>query len=216
MYCDPTGSFVITSAMIITALIIGALTGVAAGAYYGYVTAKANGDDALWGAILGGLAGMFMGAAAGVGSLFIMGALAGGVVIGGLSLSATAAMDIGLGIGFAAGFAGGFAADLTTHAVNGRNIGWNEIGSASLSGLRWGVLNMSNVLMGGLTGSISLVASVGVGLAYNFMFGAFGVMFDTSFGQISKNKKSNVNVYGIISIGNIVVGQRNRIPLFSM
>ena len=124
MYADPSGHFVITLSAVLWAAAIGAVSG----AVYGGITVVANGQNVWAGIGIGALTGGFMGAGAGVASLFIAPVLVGeGVMVAtatgagfvmGNALSAGAALVIGTEIVFGTGFVGGMVADASTQVIN--------------------------------------------------------------------------------------------------
>ena len=121
MYADPSGHFVITLSAVLWAAAIGAAIGAVSGAVYGGITVVANGQNVWAGIGIGALTGGFMGAGAGVASLFIAPALVGeGVMV------ATAT---------GAGFVGGMVADASTQVINDGGV--NDWGSVFVSGIQW-------------------------------------------------------------------------------
>lgn len=150
-YYDPSGHFVITLSAVLWAAAIGAAIGAVSGAFYGGITAAVNGKNVWAGIGIGALTGGFMGAGAGVASLFIAPVLVGeGVMVAtatgagfvmGNALSAGAALAIGTGIAFVTGFVGGMVADASAQVINDGGV--NDMGSVFVSGIQWGLINIA-------------------------------------------------------------------------
>ena len=148
---DYTGTIAITTILI--SIAIGAAVGAIVGAVYGGFAAAANGQNVVTGVAIGLFSGIIMGAGAGLASVYLMPAILGqAVVIGGITISAGAALSIGSGIAFLSGFVGGAATDaLTQRIYNGEINDWNSVVS---SGVQWGVINTANAFLCSLAGSI--------------------------------------------------------------
>jgi hypothetical protein len=173
-HIDPSGFFVITISMLITAAIIGAVSGGIIGAAYGGLTAIANGQNFWVGALIGLLSGAFMGAGSGIGAVFLAPALAGASItfatasgvgfVMGTAISSGAAIAIGSGVAFGAGAIGGAFSDLSSQLVyNGRVSDW---GSVAWSALEWGAVNtISAFSCAGFESFLIADTAVGYGMA---------------------------------------------------
>ena len=198
-YADPSGHFVITLFAVSCAAVIGAIIGAVSGAVYGGITAAANGQNVWAGIGFGALTGGFMGAGAGVASLFIAPVLVGeGVMVAtatgagfvmGNALSAGAALAIGTGIAFGSGAIGGAASDMLTQVANtGKVSDWNSVG---VSALQWGLINTAGAFLGSVGGPLSNLETALVSGVFGNVTGGIGLTADVIRDRINKRKQMN-------------------------
>ena len=198
-YADPSGHFVITLFAVSCAAVIGAIIGAVSGAVYGGITAAANGQNVWAGIGFGALTGGFMGAGAGVASLFIAPVLVGeGVMVAtatgagfvmGNALSAGAALAIGTGIAFGSGAIGGAASDMLTQVANtGKVSDWNSVG---VSALQWGLINTAGAFLGSVGGPLSNLETALVSGVFGNVTGGIGLPADVIRDRINKRKQMN-------------------------
>ena len=190
-YADTSGHFVITLSAILWAAAIGGVLGAASGAIYGGLTAVANDQDVWEGVGIGALTGGFMGAGAGVASLFIAPIIVGESVAiataaGGMAVSTGASLTIGIGIGFGTGVFGGASSDMLTQIANNGKI--SDWGSTSVSALQWGVINTTSAFLGALGGPLSNLESGFVTGVFNNVTGIIGLAIDVIRGVSNKRK----------------------------
>ena len=199
MYADPSGHFVITLSAVLWAAAIGAAIGAVSGAVYGGITAAANGQNVWAGIGIGALTGGFMGAGAGVASLFIAPVLVGeGVMVAtatgagfvmGNALSAGAALAIGTGIAFGSGAIGGAASDMLTQVANtGKVTDWSSVG---VSALQWGLINTAGAFLGSVGGPLSNLETALVSGVFGNVTGGIGLTADVIRDRINKRKQMN-------------------------
>ena len=199
MYSDPSGHFVITLSAVLWAAAIGAAIGAVSGAVYGGITAAANGQNVWAGIGIGALTGGFMGAGAGIASLFIAPVLVGeGVMVAtatgagfvmGNALSAGAALAIGTGIAFGSGAIGGAASDMLTQVANtGKVSDWNSVG---FSALQWGLINTAGAFLGSVGGPLSNLETALVSGMLGNVTGLIGLTADVIRGRNNKRKQRN-------------------------
>ena len=200
MYTDPSGHFVITLSAVLAAAAIGAAIGAVSGAVYGGITAAANGQNVWAGIGIGALTGGFMGAGAGIASLFIAPVLVGeGVMVAtatgagfvmGNALSAGAALAIGTGIAFGTGFVGGTVADASTQVVNDGGV--NDWGSVFVSGIQWGLINTAGAFLGSMGGTSTLNGAL-LSAIFGGVTGAVGMTIDILRNRKNQKQKVSVN-----------------------
>ena len=200
MYADPSGHFVITLSAVLWAAAIGAAIGAVSGAVYGGITAVANGQNVWTGIGIGALTGGFMGAGAGVASLFIAPVLVGeGVMVAtatgagfvmGNALSAGAALAIGTGIAFGTGFVGGMVADASTQVINDGGV--NDWGSVFVSGIQWGLINTAGAFLGSMGGTSTLNGAL-LSAIFGGVTGAIGMTIDILRNRKNQKQKVSVN-----------------------
>ena len=189
MYADSSGHFVITLSAVLWAAAIGAAIGAVSGAVYGGITAAANGQNVWAGIGIGALTGGFMGAGAGVASLFIAPVLAGAGFMMGNALSAGAALAIGTGIAFGSGAIGGAASDMLTQvANNGKVSDWSSVG---VSALQWGLINTGGAFLGSVGGPLSNLETALVSGVFGNVTGGIGLTADVIRDRINKRKQMN-------------------------
>ena len=200
MYADPSGHFVITLSTVLVAAAIGAAIGAVSGAVYGGITAVANGQNVWAGIGIGALTGGFMGAGAGVASLFIAPVLVGeGVMVAtatgagfvmGNALSAGAALAVGTGIAFGTGFVGGMVADASTQVINDGGV--NDWGSVFVSAIQWGLINTAGAFLGSMGGTSTLNGAL-LSAIFGGVTGAVGMTIDILRNRKNQKQKVSVN-----------------------
>ena len=186
-YCDPSGHFIISLTSILIAAGIGAALGAVSGAIYGGFTAAANGQNVWGGIMIGAVTGAFMGAGAGVASLFIAPILAGGsVVIGATSISAGASLAIGAGISFGTGAIGGAVSDIWTQHINNGDV--TDIDSVIKSAFQWGTINTFGAFLGSVGGPLSNLETALITGVFNNVTGSIGLTVDAIRGNNSRRR----------------------------
>jgi hypothetical protein len=186
MHKDPSGHFV-TFAAAIAAIVAGAIIG----AFYGYITALANGQNVLAGALIGAASGALMGLTTLVGSYIIGLAFASIALAGTVSISSTLVIVGGAAIGFAGGFIAGMLADVSLQAINNENH-YVDLISAALVGVEWGVINMLSSFAGSYVGVIKgFFSNLIVNTALNINFGGIGFCIDVIKEYIGNKKPSS-------------------------
>ena len=162
MYVDPSGH------VALSAVIIGAIVGAIVGSLYGGLTASAKGENILAGVVAGAIGGALMGAAAAFASTFISSAFAGKAVVLNLTKGISTAFFSGLGVGI--------ASDAILQKIN---YGTVDASKALVAGLQWGILNTISAFAGSpLVELTNFSAVFTTSLAYNFLFGAAGMVGD--------------------------------------
>ncbi len=199
MYADPSGHFVITLSAVLCAAAIGASVGAVSGAIYGGLTAAANNQNVWAGIGIGALTGGFMGAGAGVASIFIAPVLVGeGVMVAtatgvgfvmGNALSAGTALAIGTSIAFGSGAIGGVASDMLTQIANNGKV--SDWGSLGISALQWGLINTAGAFLGSIYGPLPNLKTAIISGGVNIITGGIGLAFDVIRDRINKRKQMN-------------------------
>ena len=150
----------------------------------GGITAAINEQD-IWVGI-GALSGAFMGAGAGVASLFIAPVIAGegimvttatetGFVMGN-ALNVGAALAIGSCIAFSSGAIGGASSDMLMRLANdGKVSDWNSV---AISALQWGFINTMGTFLGSVGGPLSNFETTLVSCLFSSVTGAMGLTAD--------------------------------------
>ena len=162
MHVDPSGH------VALSAVIIGAIVGAIVGSFYGGLTASAKGENILAGVVAGAIGGALMGAAAAFASTFISSAFAGKAVVLNLTKGISTAFFSGLGVGI--------ASDAILQKIN---YGTVDASKALVAGLQWGILNTISAFAGSpLVELTNFSAVFTTSLAYNFLFGAAGMVGD--------------------------------------
>ena len=181
---DPTGH------LFISALLIGAIVGGVIGGIYGVLTAVANDQNILAGALIGLGAGFLMGLGAGIASLFLAPVIVGqAVMVSGVTYSVSAALAIGSGVAFGSGFVCGMVADVVTQAINDGDV---DLNSAFVSGVQWGFINTASAFLCSLGGPVSTLESALLSGIFGSVTSAIGMTIDILRNR--KNQKQKVVV----------------------
>ena len=176
---DPNGTFVITGAAVLTAVIVGGIAGLIIGGLYGGLTAAANGQDVYKGIGIGMLTGTIMGIGTGLASLFIAPVMVGETValgIAGATISSGSAIAIGTAIAFGSGAIGGAISDVFNQISNYGQV--EDFGSVIFTALEWGVLNTASAYLSSMAGPLDGVASFALSQVFGHWTGAIGLLID--------------------------------------
>ena len=193
MYADPSGKVLISISALIMGIIVGAVVGAIIGAGYGAITAAATGQNIWAGALIGGLAGLFMGAAAGAGGVLFGAVFSSTATIVGATfeISKNLAIALGVIIPFIGGAVFGAGAEIMSQFINSGRV--TDGLSVALSALQWGIMNT----LSGLGGSVvnGLAGVIAVDIVYTAVFGGYGVIFDVFRNYLGKKDGQNSNKY---------------------
>lgn len=166
----------ITFSLILWVAGIGAAIGTVWGAAYGGITTTVNGQNVWAGIGIGALIGFFMGAGAGVASLFIAPVLVGeGVMV------ATAT---------GTGFIGGMVADASVQVINDGGV--NDWGSVFVSGIQWGLINTAGAFFSSMGGTSTLSGAL-LSAIFGGVTGAVGMTIDILRNRKNQKQKVSVN-----------------------